>query len=327
MRTEICYQGKLFPSDPEKTVPISMGLSRDGIIVLWASRIGAEEILSWGDAGIAMSTQTPQGHSVSIARYNSDGDFLSATSIENFSLCWPFIGEFPNGDICLVAARCAFNQGQPENNARIYDSDGNFLREGCFGDGVEHLAIDDNGLIWVGYFDEGIFGNRGWDNPLGAAGIVAWSADFHRNWEMPDYLIADTYSLNIANQEVISCPYTGLDNDFPFVRIRDGKATTWETNSEVSGPFGVVSNGWEYVTIGSYEHSLAFSRHLLEGNRLRSSRSGVLSIDEGGTALLEGLQGKDEQRRKAGPVWDKVICRGRVAHFFVGSHWFTYEME
>lgn len=32
----------------------------------------------------------------------------------------------------------------------------------------------EDGRIVTSYFDEGIFGNFGWDQPLGASGLVVW---------------------------------------------------------------------------------------------------------------------------------------------------------
>ena len=54
-----------------------------------------------------------------------------------------------------VAAR------RPHPNAVLYDADGQVVSEHVLGDGIGHALADSAGQVWVGYFDEGIYGNYG----------------------------------------------------------------------------------------------------------------------------------------------------------------------
>ena len=63
-----------------------------------------------------------------------------------------------------------------DKNGRIYTNKGKFVRDILLGDGIQTVQATSEGVIWTSYFDEGIFGNYGWDNPLGSSGLVAWDA-------------------------------------------------------------------------------------------------------------------------------------------------------
>ena len=59
--------------------------------------------------------------------------------------------------------------GTPQHTARA----GELRRQFVLGDGIKHVQTTAAGDIWVGYFDEGVYGNYGWGNdpdsePIGA---------------------------------------------------------------------------------------------------------------------------------------------------------------
>ncbi|MFS0877370.1 hypothetical protein [Solibacillus isronensis] len=82
-----------------------------------------------------------------------------------------------DGHILLVCARSYYYDAQNiEENARVYDQNGCFIRSFCLGDGIEHVYVTKNQEIWTGYFDEGVFGNYGWKDPVGSSGLVGWDA-------------------------------------------------------------------------------------------------------------------------------------------------------
>ena len=87
--------------------------------------------------------------------------------------------------------------------------------------------------------------------PLGAGGIVAWSPDFEKTWELdPEAgLVCDCYALNVTPAgEVLACPY----RDFPVVRIRDRQVTVTPANS-ISGPAGIIASGERAAIVGTYQ--------------------------------------------------------------------------
>jgi hypothetical protein len=145
-----------------------------------------------------------------------------------FSLLEPFVrvDEFPDGRWLIVNAR---SRGQ--GNARVLSNDGKEERRIELGDGIEHVKIDDHQRIWVGWFDEGIFGNDNWRLPgrkwaPSAHGIAAFDDQGALITHATLESIADCYSLNVFGDEAWACTYT----DFPIWRMRDGRECTWATN-------------------------------------------------------------------------------------------------
>ena len=61
---------------------------------------------------------------------------------------------FPDGRWLIAATNACV-----EANGRLFASDGTLLSRIDLGDAIEYLDIDANDRAWVGWFDEGIFGN------------------------------------------------------------------------------------------------------------------------------------------------------------------------
>ncbi|WP_060206192.1 hypothetical protein [Sporosarcina koreensis] len=88
-----------------------------------------------------------------------------------------YIQPIDDGHILLVGARSYYHDAQNiEENARVYDENGQLIRSFCLGDGIGHVYVARNQEIWTGYFDEGVFGNYGWEEPVGRSGLVGWDA-------------------------------------------------------------------------------------------------------------------------------------------------------
>ncbi|WHT47302.1 hypothetical protein QNH10_13940 [Sporosarcina thermotolerans] len=88
-----------------------------------------------------------------------------------------FIQPIDDEHFMLVCARSYYHDAQNiEENARVYDLNGRFIRSFCLGDGIEHVYVTRNQEIWTGYFDEGVFGNYGWEKPVGRSGLVGWDS-------------------------------------------------------------------------------------------------------------------------------------------------------
>lgn len=66
----------------------------------------------------------------------------------------PTVRSFGDGRWLVVASRT-----RDKANARVLTSDGALLDRLMLGDGIEHITIDRDHRIWVGWFDEGMFGN------------------------------------------------------------------------------------------------------------------------------------------------------------------------
>jgi hypothetical protein len=99
--------------------------------------------------------------------------------------------------------------------ARIFDKHQNLIRTIDLGDAIKHVGTTADGHIWVGYFDEGVYGGG-----IGQQGLVCFDsagapafryAEFARKHELP--FIDDCYSLNVVGTSV----YVSYYSDFPLV--------------------------------------------------------------------------------------------------------------
>jgi hypothetical protein len=164
----------------------------------------------------------------------------------------------PDGRVLVVAARCRWRPEGPDRNAILYDTDGQIAGEATVGDGIEHIAVARSGHIWIGYFDEGVYGNYGWGDaetapPVGAAGLVRFSPNLEPDWRFPSHVdqpwgaISDCYALNVAGDTVWACYYT----DFPVVRVAAGAVTGWH-NTIAHGIRALVVSDATVALFGGY---------------------------------------------------------------------------
>ncbi|KQV75152.1 hypothetical protein ASC61_09130 [Aeromicrobium sp. Root344] len=218
----------------------------------------------------------------------------------------------PDGRFVVVGSRAEWRDGLAEDNAYVYASDGSLELAGCLGDGIEHVQTSADGGIWVGYFDEGIFGNDGWGSPgpepIGSAGIVRFSSDLQVRWEYPaqqQESIDDCYALNVTGGDVWACPYSSFD----VVRIRDGAVRRWV--NDVTGATAIVVSGDSVALFGGYQDRDRLVVGSLGDDELDVQATGRLTMPDG--------------RRL--PEDTFVVGRGAELHALVGSDWFSWSLD
>lgn len=174
-----------------------------------------------------------------------------------FPLASPYLlfDRFPDGRWLVARRRDDIDSGE-----RILSPGGDALDSIYLGDGLAHLKIDDLGRIWVGWFDEGIFGNTGWripgrDRPPSQSGIACF--DEHRRLlceaEPMLPIISDCYALNVSGTTAWACTYV----DFPIITLGNGPERRWPT--PLSGTQAIAVAG---------DHLLAAGGYGADGNRL-----------------------------------------------------------
>ena len=139
--------------------------------------------------------------------------------------------------------------------ARICDQSGNTLRTLDLGDASEHLQTTPDRHIWVGYFDEGVYG-RG----IGSAGLICFDssgtpvfkyAEFAEQHGLP--FIDDCYTLVVGSAVWLSY-YT----DFPLVCLRDFKLErVWEG---VGANRAIAIRGDRFVVLPAYDKPYLVTR-------------------------------------------------------------------
>ncbi|MEU9478221.1 hypothetical protein [Streptomyces sp. NPDC048191] len=156
----------------------------------------------------------------------------------------PRIEALPDGGFLLLALR---SRPGDERQVQVFDAFGRPTHAFRVGDGVEHLLADETDALWVGHFDEGVYGN----DELSTPGLNRWSATGERLWSYRPVpgadAISDCYALNVTGRTAWACPYTG----FPLLRIDPaGAVRVWR--NPVRGAVGLAVRGGRVVFFGGY---------------------------------------------------------------------------
>jgi hypothetical protein len=193
----------------------------------------------------------PQRYRVIVVR---DGLIETDTFIEGEPFNIHEVQPIGDDELLLVCSRSSYRG--PEDfdlNGRIYTRDGRFLRAILMGDGIETVQATRRGELWTSYFDEGVFGNFGWNDPVGAAGLIAFSSQGEKlyAYEPPAGLdaICDCYALNVATADDVWCCYY---TDFPLVHLRKQSVmSTWASPVHGAHAFAVTDD--HALFAGGYE--------------------------------------------------------------------------
>ncbi|EHG6165306.1 hypothetical protein [Escherichia fergusonii] len=169
-----------------------------------------------------------------------------------------------NQHILLVGARSRFENGEGEKNAAIYTMDGRLVRRFTLGDGIEDVSVTEKGEIWVSYFDEGVFGNFGWQIPMGQNGLVKYDLYGNVLWEQNECCIFDCYTLNVDNAASVWFYYYA---DFELVHIKNSTFTRYEIPVEGMSCFAVCLP-W-IIADNGYQQSYSFSVFRQDGQRFK----------------------------------------------------------
>ncbi len=226
---------------------------------------------------------------------------------------FPMVQPLPEGQILVVGARAAWSPEGPERNATIYSSDGSPLLSACVGDGIEQVRTTPNGAVWLGYFDEGVYGNLGWGAPggpppIGWSGLLKMTSELEIEWRYPaDELepIDDCYALNLAGEVAWVFPYSS----FCLTRVEDAQVRLWP--SRVPGARALVVDGDRVALVGGYSG---------DRDRLVLGR-----LDESFTEVSRTrLEMPDGAPLPAGAT---IVGRADELHVFIGPEWFRVDLE
>ncbi|WP_139992304.1 hypothetical protein [Paenibacillus paridis] len=198
--------------------------------------------------------------------------------------------------LLLVGARCSYyGDGEYELNAKVCDYKGNTIREFLLGDGIQSVQVTEQGTIWTSYFDEGVFGNNGWGEPIGAPGLVAWDENGNKRYEDQVSNIADCYALNVVKEEEVWFYYY---TDFLLGCVSGGLEQPKVTfmNPEISGSSGFCTDGYHFLFDGGYGKSGDFILKKNEKPERLSTGHKIHFLNEKGEPLAPLTQDFRENR-------------------------------
>ena len=183
----------------------------------------------------------------------------------------------PAGDhFLLLGARCAYRENGPDQNAWIVSRDGAVLSRFCLGDGIQDCVVKKDGTIITSYFDEGVFGNYGWDEPLGACGLIAWTSEGTPLWKNENYSIYDCYAISLDEEENLWFYYY---DEFRLVRTNFKEDFVFELPIEGSGAFSVAPSGNTFLFQGGYQQRDKFYFLTAHGDHLGKKQEAIPTCD------------------------------------------------
>ena len=241
------------PHEADQLVTASVGPDGD-IYALWSTPSSAQQLAPRRARPVFASLPNPRTAEPvdAVVTAHAPAPRLVAR-INNLEIAHPKIQPLPDDRVLLVGARAAWRPDGPDKNAIIIDADGRRLREVTLGDGIESIQTTPSGDVWVGYFDEGVYGNYGWNRPgptpIGHSGIVRFDSDLTMQWEFPGHVdhpwgnVDDCMALNIVGEVAWACYYRG----FPVVRIDGGRVFGW--SNPVHGASALVVGGGDRILL------------------------------------------------------------------------------
>lgn len=241
--TTIVATRLLAPVDPATGwLFVQAGVGPDGEIV----RAVASERPRWLDRERLLTSRGPQRVTLRVEQGER------ACVLDDFVLGSGFHLQ-PLGDEGFLMVRGSARVGVP--NARILGWDGGQRAEFRAGDAIADVQVSRRGDVWVGYFDEGVFGN----DPLGHQGLVRLDRAGNVTFGFADATtplgvprIDDCYALNVASDVDTWLYYYG---DFPLVHLRDGALAEWWPEMPVAGTRAFAVHAGHVLFAGGYERA------------------------------------------------------------------------
>lgn len=215
--------------------------------------------------------------------------------LKNQKWNYHFIQTIDNDNILLVCARAhLYDDGKFDRNAKVFDRNGTLLREFLLGDGIQDLYVTKENNIWTSYFDEGVYGNYGWNEPIGRNGLRAWDSNGNELYKYPNsnaHFIDDCYALNVlTDQEVWFYFYS----EFELGRYDNGSIEYYKPDVEGADGFIIYE---DYVLFrGGYSNRDKYTLYKMHtGNQLK--KVGLLTL-------------LDENRKEIKA--ESISCRGSL---------------
>lgn len=151
------------------------------------------------------------------------------------------------------------------------------LSQLCLGDGIQNCIVKSDNTIITSYFDEGIFGNYGWNDPLGACGLVAWKSDGSAIWKNKNFPINDCYAISLDEKENLWFYYY---DEFRLVQTNFKEELILDLPLKGSTAFSVGSNGENFLFQGDYKKPEQFYFLTRQGNSLKKKQKAIFTCNK-----------------------------------------------
>ncbi len=303
------HHAKLVPVLPDESlVAASIGPSGE-LIALWSGAEGYGALTSrLEQPGWASFPNSRTEEPVSARVTYHTPERTRVLRLSELPIAHPHIQPMPAGGLLLVGARCRWRPEGAERNAIHIDADGDTIREATLGDGIEDIKVTLSGEVWVGYFDEGIYGNYGWGRPgspepIGASGIVQFNAHLEPAWHCPYPVGVGPESLNLIRDAVWA-------RDGSILRISERQAVWWTTTTDHART--LIAEGTTVALVSGY-------RDQMDRVLIGQVGSGDFTIDS-----KYRINFPDDRPLTAEA---RVIGRGPELHVVTATDWYRLDLD
>ncbi|WP_406503600.1 hypothetical protein [Streptomyces sp. NBC_01602] len=180
----------------------------------------------------------------------ADSGRMYETHLSAVQLNCPAVDALPDGGFVLADSRSTIDQ----QHVQVFDALGRSSWTFRTGDAIAHLIADEAGDLWVGYFDEGVYGKDSLSHP----GLRRWSSTGEPLWSFspgPGLIdMSDCGALNVDGGTAWACPFM----HYPLIEVR-GDGTVHVRPTSVSGVRGLAVDG-ERVVFLTGNSTLAHGR-------------------------------------------------------------------
>jgi hypothetical protein len=229
--------------------------------------------------------------------------------INNVNWNFHFAQPIEDDHVLLVCSRSEYYDGNRYDlNGHIYNEEGFLQREFLLGDGIQEVQTTTSDTIWTSYFDEGVFGNYGWHDPIGKYGLRSWSKDGEEKYKYhasENQFIADCYALNVMSDDNVLFYYY---MNFKLANIKNGKTTYFPVDVQGSNGF-ILSD--DYVLFrGGYDDHDVYSLYQIKNSKLKK---------------LSNIEFVNENDEKI--ISYEVSCRGSIMLLLSNNRLYTVDLK
>lgn len=232
---------------------------------------------------------------------------------------------FPDGRWLIAATN-----GSDEPNGRLLAPNGTLLGSMRLGDAIEYLSVDGDDRVWVGWFDEGIFGNMdrfvdatsrtavvaacfAVDGALVSVGPVPEAAGF----------LADVEAMTVVDDGAWVCAYT----EYPLLYLRPGHPVRWWRN-DLAGVKAIAADDRHALLAGGCGDSAArLALVVLSGDGQGADTRMLASWR---LPLVERVPREHEHLSLAEHlIWEEPMLlagRGDRLHLVSGGTWYSWRV-
>jgi hypothetical protein len=212
-------------------------------------------------------------------------------------------------NVLLVGARSEYyDNNEYDLNGRIFNEHGVMQRQFLLGDGIQDVQTTTNDTIWTSYFDEGVFGNNGWNDPIGKYGLRSWSKDGQHKYKYhasENHFIADCYALNVISDDDVWFYYY---TDFELANIKNETIYYYPVN--VHGSDGFILSDDHVLFRGGYDDHDVYTLYQIKNGMLKK---------------VSNIEFVDENNEKIISI--EVSCRGSIMLLLSNKGLYTVDLR